>query len=65
MLRLLATWLAKQVYVFRLEFNGSTNELQAKLAAFNAAERRRLIETLNQEADEIEKNIEIEEAKPE
>jgi hypothetical protein len=57
MLRLIARWWAKVWYLLRLEFEGATAEINAKLSGNRAAERRALAEQLNSEADEIEENI--------
>jgi len=57
MLRALAKWAAKLVYIFRQEFQAATADLHGGLSANLAAEKRALIEQLTKEADDIEANI--------
>jgi hypothetical protein len=61
MLKLIARIIAKQQYIFKLEHEGATNEINAQLAQNRAQEKRLYIEQLNKEADAIEENIAKEE----
>jgi hypothetical protein len=63
MLKLIARIIAKQQYIFKLEHEGATNEINAQLAQNRAQEKRLYIEQLNKEADAIEENIATEEAR--
>jgi hypothetical protein len=55
--RFLATWWAKRVYIFKLELEAATNDINAKLSANLAQEKREFVDQLNKEADAIEENI--------
>jgi len=57
MLRFIATWWAKRVYIFKLEIEAATNDINAKLSANLAQEKREVVDQLNKEADAIEENI--------
>jgi hypothetical protein len=61
MIRLIARFIAKKQYVFKLEHESATNEINAQLAQNRAQEKRLFIEQLNREADDIDKNILVEE----
>jgi hypothetical protein len=65
MLRPLAQWWAKRKYIWKLEMEAGTNEVNAALSARRAEEKRKFVEQLNKEAQGIEDNIVVEEAKPE
>jgi hypothetical protein len=57
MIRFIARRVAKLQYIWKLEIEGHTNEVNAQLAANRAQEKRAYIGQLNREADDIEKNI--------
>ena len=61
MLKLIARFIAKKQYIFKLEHEGATNEINAQLAQNRTQEKRLFIEQLNREADDIGKNILVEE----
>ena len=65
MIRIIARIWAKWHYVWAQEVESAHTEINAALSAKRAAEKRDLIRILRAEADEIEKNIASEEAKPE
>ena len=65
MIRLIAKFIAKRQYVFKLEHEAATNEINAKLALQHANEKRAFVEQLNREADAIDENIAHEEGTPE
>ena len=62
MIRLIARFIAKRQYIFKLESEAATQEINAQLATNRAKEKRAFIEQLNKEADDIEANIAKEEA---
>lgn len=62
MIRTFAKWRAKRQYVWKLELEAATQEINAQLATNRAKEKRAYIEQLNREADDIEANIAKEEA---
>ena len=62
MMRTFAKWRAKRQYVWKLELEAATQEINAQLATNRAKEKRAYIEQLNREADDIEANIAKEEA---
>jgi hypothetical protein len=55
--RFIARWWGKRAYVWKLEVEAATNDINAKLSANLANEKRELVEQLNKEADAIEANI--------
>jgi hypothetical protein len=57
MLRPLARFWAKRRYIWTLETEAAANEINARLSAKRAAEKRTLVAQLNSEADAIEKQI--------
>ena len=65
MIRLIARFIAKKQYIFKLEHEGATNMINAQLASNLAKEKRDFIEQLNKEADLIEENIAKEEGSEE
>jgi hypothetical protein len=54
MLKLIARFIAKQQYIFKLEKEAHVNELNARVSMKNAQDRRDLIDRLNEEADGID-----------
>jgi hypothetical protein len=62
MIRTFAKWRAKRQYVWKLELEAATQDINAQLATNRAKEKRAFIEQLNREADDIEANIAKEEA---
>lgn len=61
MIRLIARFIAKKQYVFKLFHEAETSSINAQLAQNRASEKRVFIEQLNKEADDIEQNIAREE----
>lgn len=61
MIRLIARFIAKRQYIFKLEHEAASQEINAQLAMNRAQEKRQFIEQLNKEADDIEQNIAKEE----
>ena len=57
MLKVLARWWAKLSYLWTLETEASKSDINAAVAKRNAAEKRKLVEQLNAEADAIDANI--------
>ena len=62
MIRPFAKWRAKRQYVWKLELEAATQDINAQLATNRAKEKRAFIEQLNREADDIDANIAKEEA---
>ena len=60
MIRFFARFWAKRKYIWKLETEAATNDLSAQLSTNRAAEKRKLAEQLNKEADAIEQNIKTE-----
>ena len=65
MIRFFARIWAKRKYLWKLEVEAETNLLSAQLSANRAAEKKKLAEQLNKEADAIEENIKTETETPE
>ena len=57
MLKGIAKWWAKLSYLFSLEVEAETNEINAATAKRNAEEKRKLVVQLTAEADAIEASI--------
>jgi hypothetical protein len=57
MIRTLSQWAAKLYYIIKQEFQAEIADLHAGLSLNLAAEKRKLVEQLTREADEIEANI--------
>src|ERR1700722_5952877 len=57
MSRILAKWWAKTQYLFSLEAEAHRNTINAAIASRNAAEKRKLVAQLNDEAEAIESNV--------
>jgi hypothetical protein len=62
MIRFIARRVAKLQYIFKLEVEARSNEINAQLAVNRAKEKRAFIDQLNREADDIDANIAREEA---
>jgi hypothetical protein len=58
-------WRAKRALLHKYEFEAVLTELNAKLSLDRAAEKRKLIERLNTDADTLEQSIAKEELAPE
>jgi hypothetical protein len=61
MIRFIARFAARLQYIWKLEIEGHTNDVNAELAVKRAKEKRAYVEQLNREADEIAENISREE----
>jgi hypothetical protein len=61
MIRFIARFAARLQYIWKLEVEGHTNDVNAQLAMNRAKEKRAYIGQLNREADDIEENIAREE----
>jgi hypothetical protein len=57
MIKFLAKRWAKWNYIFQLEFESAKGDLNADLAKRNTNEKRKLVERLNKEAEDIDKRI--------
>ena len=57
MIKLLAKWWAKRTYIWKLEMEGGANEINAKLSAERAGDKRKLVVRLNGEAQQIDDHI--------
>jgi hypothetical protein len=61
MIRFTARFWAKRRYIFNMELEAATHDLNASLSALRAREKRGLVEQLNAEADAIDTNIKTQE----
>ncbi len=57
MIKSLARWWARRSYIWKLEKKAGEEELNAKLSALHAEQKRKDAEKLNAEADAIEKSV--------
>lgn len=57
MIRPIARFIAKRQYMFKLEDEATTQDVNAQLATNRAQENRAFIVQLNKEADDIDANI--------
>lgn len=57
MIRLLARWWAKRMYIWKLEIEAGAADINAKLSDGNAANRRKTIALLNDQAQQIDDHI--------
>jgi hypothetical protein len=55
MLRAIAKWYARRVYIWQLEFEAGKSDVNAAIAKRNADETRKLAEQLNTDADVLDK----------